>query len=120
MVRNVTILTIILFLSIGTQIFADENIIPDNEASKYIGEAVSVKGFVANVFQSQKGNIFLNFGKPYPNQTFAAVIFNKDTSKFNNIKGYEGKIVVVTGTVQLYKGHPEIIINSPGQIKIAK
>ena len=111
---------LICLLSIGTQTIAEEKLIPDNEASKYIGEFVSVKGFVANVYQSKKGNIFLNFGKQYPDQTFAAVIFSKDTSKFNNIKAFEGKIVVVTGVVQLYKGHPEIILNDPDQIKITK
>jgi DNA/RNA endonuclease YhcR with UshA esterase domain len=105
---------------IGTHAIAAEKVISDSEASKYVGESVAVKGVVANVFQSNKGNIFLNFGNSYPNQKFAAVIFSKDAAKFGNFKAYEGKAVVVTGVVQSYKGKAEIILKDPGQIKLSK
>jgi DNA/RNA endonuclease YhcR with UshA esterase domain len=114
------VLVIVFLISAGLQAFAAEKTIPDNEASKYVGESVAVKGIVANVFQSNKGNIFLNFGKPYPNQTFAAVIFSKDTAKFGNVKAFEGKTVEVSGMVQSYKGHAEIILKNPGQIRLSK
>lgn len=85
-----------------------------------MGESVAVNGIIANVFQSNKGNIFLNFGNPYPNQTFYAVIFSKDAAKFGNVKAYEGKTVAVTGTIQSYKGKAEIILKDPGQIRVGK
>jgi DNA/RNA endonuclease YhcR with UshA esterase domain len=107
-------------LLLGSYAIAAEKVIADNEASKYVGEAVAVKGIIANVFQSNKGNIFLNFGNPFPNQTFAAVIFSKDAAKFGNVKAYEGKTVVVTGMIQSYKGKAEIILKEPGQIKLSK
>jgi DNA/RNA endonuclease YhcR with UshA esterase domain len=105
---------------LGTHAIPAEKVIADNEASKYVGESVAVKGIVANVFQSNKGNIFLNFGNPYPNQTLYAVIFSKDAAKFGNVRAYEGKMVVVTGMVQSYKGKAEIILSEPGQISLGK
>jgi DNA/RNA endonuclease YhcR with UshA esterase domain len=103
---------LMISLLVWTHAIAAGKIIDDNDASKYMGEFVTVKGRVANVFQSQKGNIFLNFGKPYPNQTFSAVIFSKDAAKFGNIGAFEGKTFVVTGVVQSYKGKSEIILKS--------
>lgn len=118
--RKFVCILMVLCLLFGAQAIAAEQNIPDHEASKYVGESVAVKGVVANVFQSQKGNTFLNFGKPYPNQTFYAVIFSKDVAKFGNLKSYEGKTVVVTGMVQSYKGHAEIILKDPAQIMMSE
>lgn len=47
----------------------------DREASKHVGETITVRGVVADVFTSDKGNTFLNFGRRYPNHTFTAVVF---------------------------------------------
>ena len=113
-----SILTVsLMFWTLAT---AAEKVIPDTEAYQYVGESVAVKGILAHVFQSNNGNIFLNFGSPYPNQTFYAVIFGKDAAKFGNYKAYEGKTVIVTGVVQSYKGKAEIILKDPGQIKLGK
>ena len=59
--------SLVPLLLIATSAFADVKTVTDAEASKYVGESVAVTGVIANVFQSGKGNIFLNFGKPYPN-----------------------------------------------------
>jgi DNA/RNA endonuclease YhcR with UshA esterase domain len=37
-------------------------------------------------------------------------------ARFSNAAQYEGKTVSVSGKIQLYKGKPEIIVNSPSQI----
>ena len=66
--------------------------------------------------QSGKGNIFLNMGGKYPNQAFTAFIPAGSASQFSNAQQYDGKTVAVTGKIQLYKGKPEIIVNSPSQI----
>jgi DNA/RNA endonuclease YhcR with UshA esterase domain len=122
--RVVKVKTLLSILAVSllfwAPVTAAEKVIPDAEASLYAGESVAVKGIIANVFQSNKGNIFLNFGSPYPNQTLYAVIFGKDAAKFGNVKAYEGKTVIVTGVVQSYKGKAEIILKDPGQIKLSK
>jgi hypothetical protein len=66
--------------------------------------------------QSSKGNIFLNMGGKYPNQAFTAFIPSDSAARFTNAQQYDGKTVSVSGTIELYKGKPEIKVNSPSQI----
>jgi len=58
------------------------------------------------VFTSRAGNTFLNFGTPYPNQTFTVVVFRSAASRFSNLHDWEGKQVSVTGRIKLYRGRP--------------
>jgi DNA/RNA endonuclease YhcR with UshA esterase domain len=37
-------------------------------------------------------------------------------AQFSNPQQYEGRTVSVSGKITLYKGKPEIIVNSPSQI----
>lgn len=86
------------------------------EAAKHVGETATVTGRVDSFHQSGKSNIFLNMGGAYPKQAFTAFIPAGSASKFSNAQQYDGKTVAVTGKIQLYKGKPEIIVNSPSQI----
>ena len=55
--------------------FADElPVIKDTEAAQYVGKKVEVRGFVVSVTTSPLGTAFINFGREYPNQTFAGFI----------------------------------------------
>jgi DNA/RNA endonuclease YhcR with UshA esterase domain len=92
---------------------------PDS-AENYIGSQVTVIGVVNQVHLTKTGNYFLNMGGDFPDNTFTAVIFSSDTSKFSDIKSFEGKAVSVTGTVQSYNDKPEIVINNKDQIKLAR
>src|SRR5437763_9733118 len=86
------------------------------EAAKHVGETAIVKDRVDGFHQSGKGNIFLNMGGKYPNQAFTAFIPAASAAQFPNAQQYDGKTVAVSGKIQLYKGKPEIIANSPSQI----
>src|SRR6184192_49076 len=86
------------------------------EAAKHVGETATVTGRVDGFHQSGKGNIFLNMGGAYPNQAFTAFIPSGSAAQFANAQQYEGKTVSVSGKIQLYKGKPEIIVNSASQI----
>jgi DNA/RNA endonuclease YhcR with UshA esterase domain len=88
------------------------------EAAKHVGETATVTGKVDGFHQSGKGNIFLNMGGAYPNQTFTAFIPSGSAAQFTNAQQYDGKTVSVSGKIQLYKGKPEIIVNSPSQISL--
>ena len=70
------------------------------------------------VFTSKNGNTFLNFGAVYPNQTFTGWI-PKDSPLASDasLPALEGKRVRITGTIDLYKGKPEIKIMSKSQIE---
>jgi DNA/RNA endonuclease YhcR with UshA esterase domain len=86
------------------------------EAAKHVGETAVITGKVDSFHQSGKGNIFLNMGGAYPNQAFTAFIPSGSAAQFPNAQQYDGKTAAVTGKIQLYKGKPEIIVNSPSQI----
>lgn len=87
------------------------------EAEDYNGKTVTVKGFVADIYQSEKV-AYLNFVKKFPDNPFTAVIFARQFEDFPNINKYRGKDVEVTGKVSIYKGKPQIILNSPSQITV--
>jgi DNA/RNA endonuclease YhcR with UshA esterase domain len=88
------------------------------EAAKHVGETATVTDRVDGVHQSGKGNIFLNMGGKYPNQAFTAFIPSASASQFPNPQQYEGRTVAVSGKITLYKGKPEIIVNSPSQVSV--
>lgn len=87
------------------------------EAMDYNGKTVTVKGFVADIYQSEKV-AYLNFVEKFPNNPFTAVIFAREFSDFPEIEKYRNKDVEVTGRVSMYKGKPQIILNNPSQIKL--
>jgi hypothetical protein len=86
------------------------------EAPRHVGETATITGTVDGVHQSGKGNIFLNMGGKYPNQAFTAFIPSASAAQFSNPQQYEGRTVAVSGKITLYKGKPEIIVNSTSQI----
>ncbi|MFZ8805470.1 MAG: hypothetical protein ACO2PO_21175 [Candidatus Calescibacterium sp.] len=98
---------LLLFLS---QTLLSQKIYTSTEAINHIGEFVSVKGKVHQVYISSRENIFLNIVRIYPDNPFTAVIFKSDADKFPNIKSFEGKTIIVTGQIKLYRNKPEGIL----------
>jgi (2Fe-2S) ferredoxin len=91
---------------------------PDREAAAHVGEVATVVGTVVTVHRSNSGNIYLNFGANYPNQTFSAAILNPRDPKLLNLDSLTGKRVSVKGLIKLYKGKAEIVVESAGQIEV--
>ena len=87
------------------------------EAGDYNGKTVTVKGFVADVYQSDKV-AYLNFVEKFPKNPFTAVIFASKFGDFPDIIKYRNKDVEVTGRVSMYKEKAQIILNSPKQIVV--
>ena|ERR1041385_5810414 len=100
----------------AASVIAQSSSYTPQDAAKHVGETGTITGTVDGVHQSGKGNIFLNMGGKYPNQTFTAFIPSGSAAHFANAQQYEGKTVSVSGKIQLYKGKPEIIVTSPSQI----
>jgi len=92
------------------------------QAGNYYEKEVIVEGKVVDTYRSKKNNVFLNFGKPYPNQCFSVVIFSSDLYKFveNPEKYYDQKTLRIKGKIQEYQGKPEIILKDPSQIEVGK
>jgi hypothetical protein len=66
---------------------------------------------------SKAGNVFINFGDNYPNQTFTGWI-PAGTPQASDLplQKLQGKTVKITGVIKLYDGKPEIKITSKDQI----
>jgi DNA/RNA endonuclease YhcR with UshA esterase domain len=107
----------LLFCVIVTR--ADElPVIKDSDAVYYVGKNVEVRGLVVSVTTSPLGTAFINFGREYPNQTFAGYIAAGSKLADNQrIATLQGKIIGITGTIELYLGKPEIKVTSADQVK---
>jgi hypothetical protein len=96
-----------------------EQTISPIEASDYNGRNVIVRGLVVDVYKNEKV-AYLNFVEKYPKNPFTAVIFSSRFDDFGELEKYEGKMVEVWGIVSMYKGKPQIILNSKSQIMLSE
>ncbi|MCK5708609.1 MAG: hypothetical protein KAI43_13255 [Candidatus Aureabacteria bacterium] len=97
-----------------------DKIVSWKDANDYIGQYITVEGTIVATYNSGKA-CFLNFHRNYK-KYFTAVIFASNYHKFNGKPEviYKGKKVQITGMVKKYEGKSEIIVGSPGQIKIVE
>ena len=59
----------------------------------------------------------LDFGKPFPDQAFDAVIYGRDRAKFGTRETtLQGKRVCVSGVISEDRGKPEIVLTNPQQL----
>lgn len=98
--------------------------IPWNAAARYVGERATVKGPVvdARYAATSRGRpTFLNIGRPYPDPSrFTVVIWGEHRRRFPTPPetAYAGKTICVTGTIELYRGSPQIVIDGPAAIVV--
>jgi micrococcal nuclease len=94
------------------------------EAKNHVGETATVCGRVASAHFAEKTKglpTFLNLDRAYPNQIFTVVIWGADRLKFGNPEStYRNKNVCVSGKITSHRDIPEIVITTPGQIRIQK
>lgn len=91
---------------------------PTTVAMKEVGRYETIVGRVAEVSESGRGTVFIDFGASYPRQSFTAMIPAGDVSRFAGLLYFKGRTVGVTGRVDLYRGKPEIIVRHPDQLKL--
>jgi Protein of unknown function (DUF3761) len=94
--------------------FAAAQNIPAAEASKHVGEQGTVCGKVSGTYTatSAKGSpTFIDFDKPYPNETFTAVIWERDKATVGNVP--KDGMLCVKGAIIDYRGRSEIVLHSP-------
>lgn len=91
------------------------------DSSKYEGKLVYTCGKVysTKVIQSN-GMILMNVGGEFPDAHLTIVIYNNSLKNFddNPEKFYKGKNICVSGKIKMYKGRPEIIINTKHDIQV--
>ena len=110
-----SILTIIALCS--SSLATDEPTIEASAAAQHVGETVVLHGIVADVHQFNGGSVVLDLGSKYPNQMIDVYIPANVASATGDMHEYEGKEMVVEGTITLYKGKPEIKLQDAGQLR---
>jgi DNA/RNA endonuclease YhcR with UshA esterase domain len=86
------------------------------DAKAHVGQTVTVEGAVSDVNTVRTGVTFIDLGGKFPDNAFTAVILSDDAGKFPNVAALNGKTVVITGKVVLYKGKPQVVLNDAAQI----
>ena len=90
------------------------------EAKAHVGEMATVCGKVVSarfVESSNRQPTFLNLDQPFPKQIFTVVIFGDDRSKFGEPeKEFLNQTICTTGTIEDYRGLPQIVAKEPKQI----
>ena len=96
--------------------------VPLDSVTNYEGKTITVCSKVQGTFvtKGDKKTTYINFGKPYPNTTFTAVIFEGDLPNFKYTPSeyLKDKQVCLTGKITIYKGKPQMIITKEEQIKV--
>ena len=111
----------LLFLAPAIPGFAID--ISPNLAANHIGQIVTVRGMVSQVYVNKQSNVYLNFGGAYPHHLFSAVVRKRRSPEMladgpQWLKDLEGKEVAVTGEVKIYAAKPEIVIRARENLRI--
>jgi len=106
------------FLAIYEVRDKSEDTVPWDLAGNYIGKHMMVEGKIARTHNSGKA-CFLNFHNNWV-RYFSLVIFDNVFHRFPEKpeEFYLEKFVRVRGKIKMFSGRPEIVLNSPDQIKI--
>jgi hypothetical protein len=91
--------------------------ITSEEVKMHIGDSVCIKGYVADVYLSDKV-AYLNFENKFPKNLFACTIFSGKFGEFGDLSKYKDRNVEVTGRITTYKSKPQVILETKNQIKI--
>jgi hypothetical protein len=82
------------------------------DVGSHVGETIVVSARVYG-YKALEGLTLVNLGAAYPDQLLTLVLKGEAMAMAVDI---DGKVVKVTGKVELYKGKPEIIIRDPKMI----
>ena len=88
------------------------------QAKAHEGENATVCGKVASerTATSSRGEpTFINLDAAYPNQVFTILVWGDDRQKVGALPS-EGSRVCATGLITDYRGVPEIVVRSSGQL----
>jgi hypothetical protein len=108
-----TAITLLLWASTG-----QAQTLTAAQAKSHIGESATVCGKVVGekTATSSRGEpTFISLDAAYPNQVFTILVWGDDRKNVGELPQV-GARVCATGAIQDYKGVPEIIVRSKGQL----
>jgi len=89
--------------------------ISTGDARNHIGESTTVVGTVSEIHVTRKGTVLIDMDGRFPNEQFTAV-WLAPGAPVAQLQNFDGKTISVKGTIQEYRGRPEIILTSMNQI----
>lgn len=99
-----------------------QNTVPADSLAHYEGQFIRVCDLVTGIHVSTGKSVttFINFGEPFPGNSFSMVIFQRDAEGFSYkpAEFLDNKKLCITGMVKIYKGKPEIIVTNEKQIRV--
>ncbi|EKE04501.1 MAG: hypothetical protein ACD_20C00057G0014 [uncultured bacterium] len=119
---------ILALLIVQSPVFAANNLALEAENLVQlicnISQYTRIQGTISNVETSEKYKVIsLNFGQNF-NTSLSAIIYNDIIPAFvsagidDPAEYFKNKTVMLEGIIRISNGKPEIIIDSPSQIKI--
>jgi len=111
-----------LFFSILSSFGQNNSFFKAVDACAKTGELIILKDKVVSVEYGRSGQVYLNFGKPFPHQDFAIVIFKETLEEFKKINPLilQDREIKVKGEVSEYQGNCQMIIKTEEQFIIEK
>ncbi len=91
--------------------------IAPTDAKNFVGKPVTVEG-VASVHTIASGMTFIDLGGRGKGAPFTGVIFKDQTAAFSKLDSFDGKTVDISGTVTLFDGSLQIVLEKPDQISV--
>ncbi|MGZ3778862.1 MAG: hypothetical protein ACXVAZ_14465 [Mucilaginibacter sp.] len=115
------IIALTAFISLIAYSVSAQTRIAAKDAAKHLNQTVTIADKVYSTKLIENTNmVLLDLGGEHPNQYLTVVIKGEDRAKFNGKpeEYYKGRDVTVTGKLIDYHGKPEIIVSSPGDLKL--
>lgn len=101
-------------LNIATEALPEE--IGTAQAANYYYEEMVVTGKVVEV-SMRRNTALLDLDASSPDSPFTAVVFDDNFGKFGDLQKYKDHDVKIKGTITQYRHKPEMILESPQQIR---
>jgi hypothetical protein len=96
---------------------SDADSISANQAMAHVSAWTNVQGTVSEIFTNRGIATIVDVGGHYPDLAFRAVLF-PDAASSGKLSASERRIVIVSGTIKLSHGQPEIFVTSRNQIAL--
>ena len=93
--------------------------IPVAEAAAHAGETATVVGVLSGVHKDSKKNVYLDMGGNYPDNAFSGILYPHGANP-PDFSTLVGKTLAITGTIKMYHGKPEIVIDAADQVKVGR
>jgi hypothetical protein len=110
-----------LIFLVSKALFAQIDTVSASSSKNYIGKEVVLKGILKGVkpFSDRNGKdiLFLDIDESYPNTEIGVTVFPDAVSEVKITKEDVGRIVLITGIIQDYKGKPSLPISEGKQFR---